>query len=344
MITISYALTPSDLEEARNHSAGKRVAWMVAAVLAGLLGLLFIYEQVRLFRGWDLFWKFWPGTLTYLVMALYLLWAATDFVGLQWFMGRYTGLFAPCEVCFMGDTITISSRGKKRTWRWLRDRGLIETSHLFLLRIQGSDGHFIVPKRAFLPEQERDFHGLLNPPKADARFVLDFFLTEADVEEVNSRTRTWLAATPARLTVRVICGLVGISFLIAPSLDLLSDVKGGWPGMWRTYPLGTVFLVAFCFLELWIAAGQPALKRLGRFLNHYDQRRTCTFSHADINVRRGDKSRRHLWKYILNFRETPNAFILRKPFLSCFIIPKSALGPYDVEEFRRFLLSKLLPA
>ena len=185
---------------------------------------------------------------------------------------------------------------------------------------------------------------LLNSSKTDALFVLDFFLTETDVKGVNSATKTWLSTTFGRLAGKFICGFGAAFFLLATGLDLFNDVHGGWAGMWRTYPAGTVFLVAFCLFALWIAAGQIGIRRLERHLNHYDQRRIYRFSDTEIGLRRGNKSRRHLWKYILNFRETPNAFILQKPFLSCFIIPKSALEPYDVEAFRRFLLTKLLPA
>ena len=344
MITITYSLTPADIEEARNRSVGRRATRIFGAVLAGLLGLLFIYGQIRLFPGWDHFWKHWGGNLIGWAIGLCLLWAATDWVGLQRLLRRYTGLLASREVCFMGDTIAMTSGSRKQTLRWLRDRGWIETPNLFLLVIQCSEARLIVPKRAFRPEQERDFRLLLTAPNDDARFVLDFFLTEADVKEVNSATRTWLATTSGRLTGRAICGFGAIFLLLAPGLNFFSDVQGGWAGMWRTYPLGTVFLVAFCLLELWVAAGQVGAKRLVRYLNHYDQRRTYTFSDREINVRCGNKNRRHFWKYILNFRETPKTFILQKHFLSCFIIPKSALGAYDVEEFRRFLLTKLLPA
>ena len=114
--------------------------------------------------------------------------------------------------------------------------------------------------------------------------------------------------------------------------------------MWKTYPVETVAMGTFCLLGLWVAIGQVGIKRLERYLNHYDRRRIYTFSDAEINIRQGEKSRRHLWKYVLNFCETPNAFILQKPLMSCFIIPKSALGPYDVDEFRKFLLTKLVPA
>jgi len=347
MVTITYRLTSADIEEARNRSIAQRVTRILASAFLGLLGLLFAYGQILLFRGWELFWKFWPANLISSLIALYLLWLATDSLGLQWFLGRYSGLFASREVCFMGDTLTITSHGTKQTWRWLRDRGWIETPSLLLLPIKSSQGfqaQCVVPKRAFTPEQERDFRECLNTPKVSAGFVLDFFLTEADVRKASRATKTWLATGPGRLFGRTICGLGAIFFLMAPSLDLFNDVHGGWAGMWRTNPLTAAFFSAFCLLGLWVAAGQVGIKRLERYLNHYDQRRTYTFSDADINIRCGDKSRRHLWKHILNFRETPSAFILQRHFLIVYIIPKSALGSYDVEEFRNFLLTKLLPA
>ena len=150
-----------------------------------------------------------------------------------------------------------------------------------------------------------------------------------------------MSTTPGRIAARAVCGLGAIFFLLAPALDLFSDVHGGWAGMWRTYPVGAIFLVLFALFGLWVAAGQIGGKRLERYLNYFDQRRIYTFSDADLNIRRGDKSRRQSWKDLLHFRETQDVFILQARLVVSYIIPKSALGSYDVQEFRNFLLTKL---
>jgi hypothetical protein len=165
MITIIYSFTPADFEEARIRSRAQRVVRMVAAVFSGLLGLLFVYAEISLFRGWALFWKHGVANVFSWTLAVFLLWLATDTIGLHWLVRRYTGVFASREVCFIGDIITITSAGKKQILRWLRHCGWTETPNLFLLPIHCSSNRLIVPKRALTPEQEREFRDLLNPPE-----------------------------------------------------------------------------------------------------------------------------------------------------------------------------------
>ena len=343
MLRVAFQLTPADLKEASSRSIANRILRIVCAVLSALMGLAIIYGNVRLLGGWERFWKHQPAALIPFALGLFLLWAGTECIGLEWLLNRLGGTFAPRDVCFNGDAIVVSSRGKCRTCFWLRDRSWTETANLFVLPLR-PEGKFIIPKRAFTPVQESDFRKLQNPPSRNARFLLEFFLTKADVDEVGKATRTWVSSTPGRIFARIFCGLGGVFFLLAPSLDLFSDVHGGWPGMWRTHPLASVLLSTCYALNLWVAAGQIGLKGLVRHLNRYDERRVYTLSEREVVVQCGNRTQRRRWERMFNFRETKNAFVLQGPFLSCYIIPKSGLGSNTEDEFRAFLLSKLPPA
>ena len=341
MLRVAFQLTPADLEEASSRSIGNRILRIVCAVLSGLLGLAIIYGNVLLLGGWDRFWKYQPAALILFAPGTFLLWAGTEFIGLDWLLNRLGGTFAPRDVCFNGDAIVVSSGGKCRTCFCLRNRSLTETANLFVLPLR-PEGKFIVPRRAFTPVQESEFRNLQNPPSTNARFLLEFFLTEADVREASRST--WVSSSSGRIVARIICGAGAVFFLLAPSLNLFKDVQGGWPGMWRTNPFGSAFLTALCALGLWVATGLVGLERLLRHLNHYDEQRVYTLSEREIVVQCGNRTQHRRWERMLNFRETKDAFVLQGPFLSCYIIPKSALGSYTEDEFRAFLLSKLPPA
>ena len=171
-----------------------------------------------------------------------------------------------------------------------------------------------------------------------ACFKADFVLNENDTRQATEAVHPWMSSAPGRIMARVVCGLGGLFFLWAPSHEMFSDVHGGWAGMWRTYPIITVLYVPCCIAALWAAAGQLGLRRFEARLNHLNERRTYTFSEAGIAITMGSIQRSRSWKTFFDFVETDTTFILRTHFLSCLLIPKSALEQCGIQEFREFLV------
>jgi len=331
MVTITYSLTPedlADLEAKRRGGPLRRVIRVAAGVLAGFVGLYWVWQAIFFFPR-----NHWLANLLIASVGLVCLWGGLEMPGLAWLLSRFADPHAQQELCIHEGKIVSSQGGKTRQFRWQPKRGFQESGKFFFLRASASEAKWAIPKRAVNLDQEKSLRELVQqePVRGDI-IQCRFFLTEDELNDATRLIQPRINSTFYELASRV---FFGVCALVIPWMLRMGK---SWAEEFRTQPGIAVLLVAFALLCLWGATGFIGLKALNRL----DLERRITISDCGVEVTRGAKTSTYKWRRLFSYHESGNLFVLRTQVtVEFWTIPKRALSPGEQERLRSLLDRKL---
>jgi hypothetical protein len=335
MVTISYSLTPEDLnalEEERRGGIPRRALRVTFGILLGSMGLITLW-QALLFFPWN------RPFANFMIagMGVVFLWIGLEFPGAGWISRRMFNPYVMSEVQVLEGKLVYSCGGKTKQFRWLPKRGLSESGRFFFLSDFHSEIKLTIPKRALTAEQERCLRELTGEsaeraPGPGDEVVCQFFLTQKELDESWAANHRWLGPKYGRVVQRIFCGLLAVVVVWLPRL-----IGKSWSQEFRTQPGLTACAIGVGLFHLWAATGCLGLKKLSGM----DQERRISVSDVEVSVACGAKTKAYKWMRFSSYQETRNLFLLRTQSVEYWTIPKRTLAG-NVERLRT-LLDRNLP-